>query len=1100
MPLDAVVSKLSLYKSEDITSPKGIGARVYSDLVKEKIGRVIERKNKGVKVRTGILVANPDSDQETQHPIAIICEFARQITEDVLSFTHQLCWNFCRAPLLIVIEPTLVRAFSCYESPIPQNQSVDNRSKSRVKQTSARNQPSFLDNIDGNLFRHPTPIKEFEINNDGQVSDESKAAIESLQWIELVSGNFFKKEKKYFPREQRADKTLLDNLQYIRERLHKDGLKHDTIHALLARLIFIQFLFQREDSKGQSAISSDYLKKLYEEQELSRLHTNLSDILLNYTDAYKFFRLLNDRFNGDLFPGKKERAWQEEKDEVKKEHLKMLADFISGDLDQQTGQQFLWKRYSFDIIPLEFISSIYEEFVSQDQLAEREEKKQNKKKRRTGVYYTKSHLVDFILDNVLPWKGDKYDLKILDPSCGSGIFLVKAFQRLVWRWKEQKSKPNRKYNSKALVKHLTHLLENNLFGVDVDPAAVRVTSFSLYLAMCDEIDPRTLWEEASFPNLRDKRVVARDFFDDDANNPLFKEEPDRKYDLIIGNAPWGRDTLDESKFAKTWMKNTGWESSYKNIGPLFLPKAASVLKEDGYISLIQPTLPLLAGQSGKAERFREQLFRKYKIEEVVNLSDLSSVLFNDAKFSVCVVTMRSTLPDGKSISYICPKKRGTDEDLRQITIEPMNVSSVQLDEAINKPWIWTVLMWGSRRDVLLIERLRSKNTVAKMILENKALTRQGIIRGDRKAKNKDLDGKHILLDNNFPENTFLTLESDKLPVNEDIRFHSKDSSGENSFDSFEYPQIFVKNSWKKDSWRFSARFIESLSKTGVLCSRDYLNIHSKQILFLKSATLVFNSSFAAYFLLLMDGRFAFDRPNPLVDSFWQIPIPEISEEHFEKLKVIGKTYKAGTLSNLDEIVLNALKISESEKILINDLFYYTLPDFKEKENSISRQITVRKTESELEEYCEIFIKVIKASFGQDKEVRATIFQEDGNKRLPVRMIAIHLDFPQRDEQIKKDICKDETLWERLEKLNETFMQSESASGNIFYQRVVRIYDNFEFEGEQIPTVYLIKPDQKRYWLGSQALNDADEVAADLVHWFQQQNQIHSQGEKLKKVA
>ena len=90
----------------------------------------------------------------------------------------------------------------------------------------------------------------------------------------------------------------------------------------------------------------------------------------------------------------------------------------------------------------------------------------------------------------------------------------------------------------------------------MDPAAVRVTSFSLYLAMCDEIDPRTLWEEATFPNLRDERIVARDFFDDDANNPLFKEEPDRKYDLIIGNAPWGRDYWMKSKFAKTWMKNT----------------------------------------------------------------------------------------------------------------------------------------------------------------------------------------------------------------------------------------------------------------------------------------------------------------------------------------------------------------------------------------------------------------------------------------------------------------------------------------------------------------------------------------------------------------
>lgn len=508
MPLDAVAKRLNLYDSAKITSPSGIGARVYADLAEEKIGNVLRRR--GIKVKTGVLVANPDSDKETQHPIAVICDFAQPIAEEELSFTHQLCWNFCRAPLLIVIEPTLVRAFSCYESPIP-NQGLIN------------NLPLLDGNQSKQLFHHPEPVKQFEIRAGEQISDESKAAIEALQWVELVSGNFFKQEKPRFPREQRADKTLLANLQFIREKLHNEGLEYNTIHDLLARLIFIQFLFQREDSDGRAAISPDYLKKLYEDKKLSKLHKDLPEILSEYDDAYEFFHLLNNQFNGDLFPGDKEEAWQAEKDRVKPRHLGTLADFISGKFDQQTGQGFFWKRYSFDTIPLEFISSIYEEFVSQDQHAKKE-KKQNPKKRETGVYYTKSHLVDFILDNVLPWKPDgksEWDLKILDPSCGSGIFLVKAFQRLVQRWKNHQSNLNKNYKSKELVELLTRLLENNLFGVDVDPAAVRVASFSLYLAMCDEIDPRTLWEEATFPNLREKQVVAKDFFDED--EPLFKQ-------------------------------------------------------------------------------------------------------------------------------------------------------------------------------------------------------------------------------------------------------------------------------------------------------------------------------------------------------------------------------------------------------------------------------------------------------------------------------------------------------------------------------------------------------------------------------------------------
>ncbi len=134
----------------------------------------------------------------------------------------------------------------------------------------------------------------------------------------------------------------MENLQFIRERLHTEGLDYDTIHALLARLIFIQFLFQREDSKGQTAISLEYLNKLHQEKTFSKPHKNLPDILSNYNDAYKFFRLLNDRFNGDLFPGNKEEAWQAEKAKVKKEHLQTLADFISGKFHQETGKGFLW--------------------------------------------------------------------------------------------------------------------------------------------------------------------------------------------------------------------------------------------------------------------------------------------------------------------------------------------------------------------------------------------------------------------------------------------------------------------------------------------------------------------------------------------------------------------------------------------------------------------------------------------------------------------------------------------------------------------------------------------------------------------------------------
>ncbi len=189
--------------------------------------------------------------------------------------------------------------------------------------------------------------------------------------------------------------------------------------------MFVQFLFHRRDNQGRAALTPDWLHRQYESKTLSGVYTDLESILRNHADAYALFRLLNGRFNGDLFPGKasdpqrQEQEWRAEMKEVKPQHLELLADFVGGKMQIRIGQQSLWPLYSFDVIPLEFISSIYEAFVTKDK----------------GTHYTPAYLVDIVLDTCLPWDGDEWDVKVLDPACGSGIFLVKAFQRLVYRWR-----------------------------------------------------------------------------------------------------------------------------------------------------------------------------------------------------------------------------------------------------------------------------------------------------------------------------------------------------------------------------------------------------------------------------------------------------------------------------------------------------------------------------------------------------------------------------------------------------------------------------------------------------------------------------------------
>jgi hypothetical protein len=169
-------------------------------------------------------------------------------------------------------------------------------------------------------------------------------------------------------------------------------------------------------------------------------------------------------------------------------------------------------------------------------------------------------------------------------------------------------------------------------------------------------------------------------------------------------------------------------------------------------------------------------------------------------------------------------------------------------------------------------------------------------------------------------------------------------------------------------------------------------------------------------------------------------------------------------------------------VLVEDLFNVTLPDFKGVENSPGQQRTRRKVgvveDPDLHHYCEYFIRVLKAGFGSDKAISATIFHENDKDLLPYRLVAFHLR-KSANQPIRIQSFDSPELLEELEKLNATWLaQKTTRRGSIYSQRVARIYD----ESDESPTIYVLKPDAYRYWTRSMGLHDADEVTADLARW------------------
>lgn len=1056
MWLEEASRHLGWPSADEVSAPSGGGPSHYAQSVDLKVGKALGRKFNLRDIETGILCANSSADT-AEAPLAVVVQFSESVADDVLRETQRLCWNFSHSALLVTLEPTRIQAWTCALAPKKTRQ-----------------------------LRHLRVVESIEKGDEQSAASLLQCeAAQALHWVNLVSGAFLRQHEAKFKKNERADAMLVANLRDVREKLLLDEkLPRDICHALLARLIFTQFLFQRTDSDGRPAISQSVLDGRFDGQlkQVYRHEDALQAILRNKNETYALFHWLNEKFNGDLFPGKggsaseREAEWQKEKYEVEPAHLEVLADLVAGDVEVKSGQRSLWPLYSFDTLPLEFVSSVYEEFLNEDQYD-------------LSAYYTPPHLVDFILDGVLPWGGTEWDLKILDPCCGSGIFLVKAFQRLVQRWK------NANPGYEPRVDELRSLLENNLFGVDDHEDAIRVASFSLCLALCDAIDPRHYWKRAIFPPLRDVRLVKSDFFCEEREEfatPKDDKEDDRSWDLVIGNAPWRDSAIDEDSAAKVWAAEHDWPVVDGNAGPLFLAKAAAITKMSGRVSMIQPAATLLYQRSyAPSDELRKKLFSGCRVEEVVSFAHLRWQLFKGVKSPACLVTLQPSEPETDyTLTYICPKPLHTTEDDSVIPIERQDTHEITAAEAIHDPQIWTILLLGQRRDTDLINRLSRATTLGKLKANSKQgaeadqvlLTREGIIRGSSDQREEpQIVGRRILQEPNFPDPNALVLDVDEMPINKDPHVDRRAST---DFSAFELPQLLVKQTILKSVGRFQARLVHGRKGSrGIICSQSYMTIHQfdGRDDWLLSAAYSMHSNVSTYFLALTS-RLAFDRAEALAGHILDVPIPE--PEALPHIHMIHD-------EEVDKLVENAFHLKEPERALISDLV-----DFGYREGATrasekpSRQPTVRSEIDESDDllrYSDFFIKTLRATFGKDRAVRATVFEEaQGEPQLPVRMVAIHLDWPDRRRLRTKESMKANELRSELarfydEQLTARSRDGQPISSGLGFRRVARMFVSHELDdGTRIPTVFYVKPDQRRYWTRSQGLRDADELVAAIV--------------------
>lgn len=568
-----------------------------------------------------------------------------------LNYLHRRFWNQGIAKVLVVVDPKTVRIFSGLAKP----------------------------------------------QKDDSPLNDSPALIETLDYIKyvqreqsfhqsIVTGDYYRKpgHTVKFQPNGCVDRYLVENLVAFRDKLVKTehALSTEVAHSLICRLLFVCYLVDR----GIVHLPG-------------KVGVKLSDAISFSKDAtaylYDIFASLKDQFNGSMF----DQDLEQERALIHPEHIELLKLFLGGHL-VAAGQWTLgfW-AYDFKLIPVETISSIYEEFL----IAQN-----SKDKHDNGVFYTPRFLAEMTLDVALEGRKDWATLRYLDPCCGSGIFLVTLFNRLATRWLLDHPRADYRCKADAMLAILTLQIR----GMDKNSTACRLACFSLYISLLEALSPSDIKTYIATKNklpLLLNDIMARSKMSGKNFIPVVicddflrtRELSEHGFDIAIGNPPW-------------------IERGSKQSAQHILEHLDNYLSDNGDGCLLLPSKLFLNNQTNT---FQARWLRKHILRRVVQLADFSFILFEHALCPCMVIRYSRSIPSESKESFVTYDTPKFNMDICQrgrVTITASDRKFIpywQLVQAADNDSasrLWKRRLWGTLRDQRLLDYLDSLPKLEKL--------------------------------------------------------------------------------------------------------------------------------------------------------------------------------------------------------------------------------------------------------------------------------------------------------------------------------------------------------------------------------------------------
>jgi len=967
--------------------------------------------------------------------------------ESAARLIHRRLWNQGMSPFLIVVLPGQVRVYTgfAYDPSKPQVGEI---------------------------------LPALETIN----TDTIRTALAAFRADAIDRGEIWQAYSAHLGVAQRVDTTLLGQLRGLSQRLQEDHRLSDRVaHSLIGKFVYLSYL------RARGIVSDPWLRDYAKLEPEALFGPGGFSPALTLTSFRQLVRAVERRFNGKLFPipwGGPSRP--------DASAVRMIARVFSGEDAVSQQMHLSFAAYDFSSIPVEFLSAIYEQFLhakpatddappaeNEDDDGENEAADPEK----GGAHYTPEPLADYLVSEVQSVQPLRLGMRVLDPCCGSGVFLVVAYRRLV------ELVCAREKRESLPADELSRVLQTSIFAVERNRSACDIARFSLVLTLLSYVKPPELHKlkDFKFPSLIGQNVFHGDFFDErgafwqrvlgtDGRPPL-------RFDWVLGNPPWVE--LEENLGTKAdhlrrWVEtHAHLEIPRKRTGEAFAWRAMDCISGEGAVGLVLHAKTLTNDQLAK---WRRKFFSEVRVHRITNFSNFAYVLFASAQppaFTLVYSKRKACEVGGAgSILHLGPfvfNQRALQQETgagRRSWVLGFTESEIkQVPQAAAENGVasvWKQALWATPADVRAIERLKRAfpQKLGEVVKARGWSLELGLqLRADKGPARdpaeycEELDGLPVIDHGAFAR------VGKRISVPEQLVL-------KNEFGCFVRKGRLAGLRIIKGPHLLLVSDFAAYSPKSFIIRQRKMGLAGGSESEMKAVAAVWNSHFTAYLLFfVLSSDWGIDRN--LIDKgdAVNLPFPELTPEREKALagvwdkaaalEVTGASFEA-VKSVLTVGVADVLRIPASLSLIVREFFEVR---YKLNKSKCPRDLSLQPQPEHLEAYARRLRDALDDFLGGKGRHRLRVLHGSAGVAVSVT-ISKHKAHPY-DIDLRAAAGGDlDTLRLLLAAAEERFSQWA------YVRKSVRVFDG--------DTIHLIKPPRRLEWTATQALLDADDLIAEVV--------------------